>query len=222
MDLSRRLDQHLARHFEHAPPGRWGSAPDGTPSRLGALAVDIRGLDAWSDDLVAWLLDGPVRSDPLALSVLVSALAPLAIRRCGRRPQLIDDLLTEIVIVAGSVDLNDLRRCRRRHASVILDRAWDEVRKRDRRPEPCVPVDPETLAGRPAGIGSDEPLLDRFALRELRAALIRDRAEHPAVVRAWNSVVHLSQRPRRTQPEKARFSYSVGVLRRHYQSDAAA
>jgi hypothetical protein len=64
------------------------------------------------------LVGGPAQADDPALSLVVSALAPLAIQRCSGRPDLIDDLLTEMVLVGRTIKLNELFRSRRRHASV--------------------------------------------------------------------------------------------------------
>jgi hypothetical protein len=220
MNLSTRIDHELGRCGDDVPLC-WGTPPGGAGRMLTDLIGAVRRLDEGSDRSIEWLLRAEVRSDPLAITVLVSALAPLAIARCRGRTELIDDFLTEIVLVAGSIDVGDLCRSRRRHAAVILDRAWDVVRKPDRRPEPVVPVDPRTFRDHQAPPDADG-VLDRVALLGVRAAVMREGLEHPNVVRAWNAVVEISQTTRRTQREKARYSYSLAVVRRHCRSSAAA
>src|SRR5688572_25119129 len=123
MNLSTRIDQQLDRRDPVPQP--WGDPPPGAGASLGDVISALRRLDDDSDLTVEWLLRAAARSDPLAATVLVAGLAPLAIARCRGRSELIDDFLTEIVLVAGTVDVDDLRRSRRRHAAVILDRAWD-------------------------------------------------------------------------------------------------
>jgi hypothetical protein len=219
MNLSTRIDQHLARH--NRVPARWGTPPAGVGTSLEDVVAKVRRLDDGSDQTVEWLLRAEARSDPLATTVLVAALAPLSIARCRGRSELIDDFLTEIVLVAGAVDVADLQRSHRRHVAVILDRAWDVVRKPDRRPAPVVPVDPSTLHEQQVA-GHDDGVLDRVALNEARAAVMRESAAHPNVVQAWNSVLQISQVTHRTPREKARYSYSLAVVRRYCPEPAAA
>jgi hypothetical protein len=219
MNLSTRIDQHLARHSD--VPARWGVPPSSIGTSIGGVVAALRRLDDGSDRTVEWLLRAEARSDPLATIVLVAALAPLSIARCRGRSDLIDDFLTEIVLTAGAVDVADLRRSRRHHVAVILDRAWDVVRKPDRRPAPVVPVDPSTFHDHLEAVDNDG-VLDRVALTEARAAVIRESAEHPNVVRAWNSVLQISQLTHRTRRDKARYSYSLAVVRRYCPEPAAA
>jgi hypothetical protein len=184
------------------------------------VVVSIRQIDRTSDDLIEWMLAGPPRSDPLRLEVIACALAPLAIHRCRRRPDLVDEFLTEIVLVSGAIDPSVLTSSRRHAASVILDRAWDKVRKQIRRPEPVVPASPMLQNMWEAAVEHDEEaVLDGVALCQVRDALAR--GQEPAAIRAWNTVIELSERPRRTQSERARLRYACRVLRAHTSGAAA-
>jgi hypothetical protein len=132
----------------------------------------------------------------------------------------VDEFLTEIVLVAGSIDSGILTGCRRHAASVILDRAWDNVRKRLRRPEPVVPASPMLQDMREAVVElEEEAVLDVVALWQMRDALVRDHGR--AAIRAWNTVIELGEQPRRTQSERARLRYACRILRAHTSGAAA-
>lgn len=220
MNLSTRIDNHVGRCCAVLPP-EWGAPPTGVRPVAADLVGAIRRLDDDSDRVVEWLLRPEARRNPIAAELLVSALAPLAITRCRNEPGLIDEYLTEIVLVAAEVDVADLRRSRRRHASVILDRAWDVVRAPVRRPVPVVPIDPQSFADRPVLADFDD-VPDRAVLLDVRAAVLRESTAHPNVVRAWNSVLELSELTPRTRRQKARYSYSLAVVRRYCGPRAAA
>src|SRR6187431_2310323 len=98
MHLAQRVDRDLYRHLNDPPPSSWGPPPNPSGRRLGSALAGVRRLDRTSDELVDWLVGGAAQGDPLGLSLLVSALAPLAIRRCNGRPDVIDDVLTDVVL----------------------------------------------------------------------------------------------------------------------------
>lgn len=170
------------------------------------------------------LLDGDARGDPRAVAVIVTALLPLVLARCRRDRDRVDDYVAELALVIATVDVGALRRSRRRAGGVLLDRAWDEVRRPVRRPAPIVPVDPADLGRRQRDMGSsvEDDAVARVTMAEVQAAVGRAAVERPWVVPAWNTAVELAERAHRDPVEARRWKYVREVLRRHVLPDVAA
>jgi hypothetical protein len=216
MDICMLLDDDINHSSTRPIPPIWG---DQTPIRdcdsIGDLVAAVRQLDTRSDQLLLALIEGPARKDPVASSVIVSALVPLVLRRCGGKRELINEFVGELALVIAEVPIEALRQSSRRVGGVLLDRAWDEVRGPLRRPDRSVPVDPGDLFDRLSSetTSVEDEVLDRLMPAAVRAQVCAVGATRPCVVEAWNTAIELFDHERRTPTETRRWFYVRRLLR---------
>lgn len=216
MDICVLLDDHVNHSSDRSIPPEWGNEPSITDCQsVGDLVTAIRRLDCQSDGLLLALIDGPARHDALASSVVVSALLPLLIRRCGGKRDLINEFVGELALVIAEVPIEALRQSSRRVGGVLLDRAWDEVRGPLRRPDRSVPVDPGDLFDRLSSetMSVEDEVLDRLMPQAVRAQVRSAAVARPCVVEAWNTAIELFDHYRRTPTETRRWFYVRRLLR---------
>jgi hypothetical protein len=225
MDVCSLLESQVGHSCREPIPDCWGSSSVLLDAgSVGALIGVIRRLDDRSDRVLLALLEGGARGDPLGTAVIVAALVPLVLARCRGDRDRVDDYVAELALVIAIVDIEALYRSRRRVGSVLLDRAWDEVRRPIRRPSPVVPMDPTVLpvAQRDESRSVEDEALGRLAFAETDAAVRRVGVERPWVVAAWVSAVELAAASDRDAVEARRWKYVRGVLQRHVAPELVA
>ena len=123
MDVCTLLDSELHHPSRRRLPAEWlADERLGGSGSFADLCDAIRGLGDASDRVLAALLDRG-RHDPLAGKVILAALGPLAIARCGGERVMVDELLGELAIVIGEIWDGGLGASHRRIANRLLDRA---------------------------------------------------------------------------------------------------
>ena len=225
MDVCTLLEQHIAHSHRSVIPYSWGGDP--ALQQLGTiecLVGVVRHLDDRSDALLLALLKGEARGDPLCSAAIITALLPLVLARCRGDRDRVDDYVAELALVIATVEVAALERSQRRVGSVLLDRAWDEVRRPVRRPPPVDLTDPAELVGRhpSPGLSPEDEALGWIAVDEARSAVVRVGAKRTWVIPAWNAAVELADRDDRDRVEARRWKYVRGVLRLHVAPEIAA
>lgn len=219
MDL---LDVVAASHsFADRLPGRWCAPNVAGYYSLGEVVVAIDRLDDASDAVLTELLSFDL-NDPLVVPAMLLGLRRLIVL-CRRRDRvLLNDLVTEVVIVIG-----EMRRVRsvsvgRRLGYVIVDRARDRQRAALRRQLSRPVFDPSVVAETVADAGPD---LDEVVVERSQLRALRDRVEasgDPGLARSWNSLLAMVETPRSTQAERDRWKYVRRRLVQHLDPDHAA
>jgi hypothetical protein len=219
MDLADRLERELWRCTRGGIPEGWkGSRHLAACSSAEELVGRVRRIGVESDVLVDDLLAVSERPEVASL-VLAVAAVPLARARCGRDRDRCDLLLTEFALAVAEARVDRPVSVRHR-LSLLVDRAWDRVRRA--RPSGFVPVDPDDLDRTGAVADPFARVLDRDFLDGVRARLERDADAGISLVRAWNSALELYDREGRSESERDRWKYVRRVLRRLDVDDSAA
>jgi hypothetical protein len=170
MDLVQDLLVRLDRMSDDPLPADWrltsGLADVGT---FGCLVCRLRRLDRRSDAAMRALGRAAAGGDGEACLVVVAALLPLLVARCGRRPALVAEAVNELAArvsdAAGDIGLSSVanRLLRRVVWRVRHDHgahAWQE------------PVaDPSAVVNAPLAEGCEGVVVDRVALAEFRRRL---------------------------------------------------
>jgi hypothetical protein len=225
MDVCSLLESQVGLSCREPIPACWGDCPAlRDAGSVGALIGVIRRLDDRSDRALLALLEGGARGDPLCTAVIVAALVPLVLARCRGDRDRVDDYVAELALVIATIDTAALRRSRRRVGGVLLDRAWDEIRRPLRRPAPVVPMDPTVLpvAQLDERRSVEDEALGRLAFVEAEAVVRRVGVERPWVVAAWLSALELADQSERDSVEARRWKYVRGVLRTHVAPELVA
>jgi hypothetical protein len=225
MDVCSLLESQVGHSCREPIPDCWGDSPALVDAgSVDALIGVIRRLDDRSDRALLALFEGGARGDPLCTAVIVAALVPLVLARCRGDRDRVDDYVAELTLVVATIDVEALRRSRRRVGGVLLDRAWDEVRRPLRRPAPVVPMDPTVLpvARLDERRSVEDEVLGRVAFAEAAAAVRRVGVERPWVVAAWVSALELADLRERDSVEARRWKYVRGVLRTHVAPELVA
>ena len=154
------------------------------------------------------------RHDPLAGKVILAALGPLAIARCGGERVMVDELLGELAIVIGEIWDGGLGASRRRIANRLLDRAWGRIRLVSRRRQLGFSCDPALIAVKVRDRSPDpaDVAVERVAIDGLIEVL--SSPLHTTLAKAWNVAVALADKPGRTPSEQSRLKYARLILRR--------
>jgi hypothetical protein len=225
MNVCSLLEVQVGHLRGEAIPDCWGRSPALLDAgSVGGLIAMIRRLDDRSDRVLLALLEGGARGDPLCTAVIVAALVPLVLARCRGDRDRVDEFVGELALVIATVDVEALRRSRRRVGGVLLDRAWDEVRRPFRRPSPTVPMDPDLMlvTYEPEGRSAEEEALGHLALPEAAAVVRRVGVERPWVMAAWVSALELVDLPERDMVEARRWKYVRCVLQQHVAPELVA
>jgi hypothetical protein len=225
MDVCSLLELQVGHSFREPIPDCWGRSPALVDAvSAGALVGVIRRLDDRSDHVLLALLEGGARGDPLVTAVIIAALVPLVLARCRGDRERVDEFVGELALVIATVNTDALNRSRRRVGGVLLDRAWDEVRRPFRRPSPVVPMDPDLLlvTHEPEGRSAEDEALGHLAFPEADAVVRRIGAERPWVVAAWTSALELVDLPDRDKVDARRWKYVRNVLQRHVAPELVA
>ena len=219
VDLADRLERELWRCIRGGVPEQWRDGRSlSTCASTAELVVRVRRVGADSDVLVDDLL-AVVERVEVATLVLEVAAVPLARSRCGRDRERFELLLTELAVVIAEARIDPPVSVRHR-LSLLLDRAWDRVRRA--RPAGFTPADPDVLDRVACDDDGFAGVLDRFVLDDVRARLERDGEVGVGLVRAWNSALELYDVEGRTEAERDRWKYVRRVLRRLDVDDSAA
>ncbi len=219
MDLADRLERELWRCTRDGIPEDWRRSRHlSTCPSTAEMVARVRRIGVESDVLVDDLLTVGGRVD-VATLVLAVAAAPLARSRCGRDRDRCELLLTEFALVVAEARVDRPVSVRHR-LPLLMDRAWDRVRRARR--SGFAPVDPGDLDR--SGLVADPfaGVLDREMLHGVRTRLERDAEAGVALVRAWNSALELYDREGRSEAERERWKYVRRVLRRLDVDDPAA
>jgi hypothetical protein len=225
MDVCSLLEVQVGRSCREPIPDRWGdSSALLDAGSVGALIGVIRRLDNRSDRVLLALLEGGARGDPLCTAVIVAALVPLVLARCRGDRDRVDDYVAELALVIATVDVEALHRSRRRVGGVLLDRAWDEIRRPFRRPSPVAPMDPTLLSVSQLDESRsvEDEALGQLAFPEAEAVVRRVGVQRPWVAAAWVSALELAERVDRDAVEARRWKYVRVVLQRHVAPELVA
>jgi hypothetical protein len=225
MDVCSLLETQVGHSSGEPIPDCWGrSLALVDAGSIGALIGVIRRLDDRSDRALLALLEGGARGDPLGTAVIVAALVPLVLARCRGDRERVDEFVGELALVIAIIDVEALYRSRRRVGGVLLDRAWDEVRRPFRRPSPVVPMAPDLLlvAHEPEGRSAEDEALGHLAFPEAAATVRRVGVERPWVVAAWTSALELADVADRDAVEARRWKYVRSVLQQHVAPELVA
>jgi hypothetical protein len=179
------------------------------------MSDQIRELDDASDLILSGLVRA-ARHDQLAVEVVIVGLLPLALSRCGRASERVDELIGELAIVVAEAARDGLPPSGRRIANVLLDRAWGRVRRPARRVHEIVSTDAVELGWRLIDRDPDpaDLAVNRVVLEELRQSLGAHRSSHRATIRAWNVAVSLADAEVKSTSDRCRLKYARQVLRR--------
>jgi hypothetical protein len=223
VDVCCRLDAEVRQSRALAD---WAHEPElGKLSSIDELIDRVRQLDADSDVLLASLLR-LVRDDRRAVAVVVVALMPLALGRCGRSAVngRADDLVAELALVVAEASKCGLHGSTRRVANVLLDRAWAELRRPARRITEPTAADPSDLARLVVDAQPDpaDLALARVQLDGLLHTLATAGPAQAKTIRAWNTAVALADRDERSEAERYQLKYARKVLRRTLRSHVGA
>lgn len=222
MNICEVLERDLRRVTRGQVPPDWrGVSGLETLDRIDDLTRAIRRLDLDSDRVVAALLASGAH-DEVATSALVVALLPLVLARCRGRRDCMDEMIGEIALVIVAVREASPIATHRRLASVLVDRAWDRVRRPWRRPSLSLSTGIPELAAVDCGDDPETAAVDRVAVLQIRGMLAAEGNSGRSVVAAWNSVIELSEREHRTRSETDRLKYARHLLRRRLGPELAA
>jgi hypothetical protein len=223
MDVCSSLEAEVRRSRTLAD---WDDEPVlGGLSSIDEVIDHVRRLDAHSDEVLAALLR-LVRGDRRAVAVVVVALLPLALGRCGRSAVggRADDLVAELALAIVEASERSLDGSTRRIANVLLDRAWAELRRPARRTTEATPADPADLSRILVDAQPDpaDVALARVQLDGLLHRLATAGRAHSKTIRAWNTAVALADRDERSEAERYQLKYARTVLRRTLRSHLVA
>ena len=228
MRTSEHLDAEFRRLAERPSPRGWRlQPPDGRRRTLGELAGAVRPLGRESDELVRRLIVVDDDRD-LAAMVIVVGLMPLVLARGARDRNIVDDLLTELVLVIGNARVVAFDDDAERVGGLLVDRAADRLRWRRRRPRHEVAVAPQHLLWdrASAALGPEDLALDRVYLDDMRRVLSRSGPNGTRLVRSWDVAVSLADqwmaRPALTGRPREQYKYAVERLRQHGRPEQAA
>jgi hypothetical protein len=204
----------------------WAHEPElGSLSSIDEVIDQVRQLDANSDALLAALLR-LAGDDRRAVAVVIVALLPLALGRCGRSAVggRADDLVAELALVVAEASECGLDGSTRRVANVLLDRAWAELRRPARRITEPTPADPTDLARFVVDAQPDpaDLALARVQLDGLLHTLATAGPAQAKTIRAWNTAVALAERDERSEAERYQLKYARKVIRRTLRSHLVA
>ncbi len=220
MDLANRLERELARCTRDRVPHEWRDHDClAACATVSELVRRVRRVGPNSDALVDALLAVEERRDEATLIVEVASL-PLARARCAGDRDRFESLLGELAIVVAEARLAALDGSMRHRLPLLLDRAWDRVRRP--RLSMFLLAGTEVLERVADCDDAFDAMLDRLVLEDLRGRLGAGGAASAGLVRAWNSVVVLLEREDRTAAERDRWKYARRVLRRLDVGDTAA
>lgn len=189
---------------------------------VGHAVGAVRRVGVRSDAVLAELLRAP--DDQLVGLVVVEALVPMLKCRARGDRELLDDLITELLVV-----FDDLRqgRCRPRcsHlANFLMDTAWDRCRRDRRSSEVIAPVDiTDVIPLIPArDPGPERSAVNRAAVVEFDRRVQRSAQQDPVLERSWRDALRLVDHPRSTAADQDRWRYVRKVLRRYANADLVA
>jgi hypothetical protein len=205
MDVCSLLELQVGHLCGEPIPDRWGHAQVLLDAgSVGALISVIRRLDDRSDRVLLALLEGGARGDPLGTAVIVAALVPLVLARCRGDRDRVDEFVGELALVIATVDVEALRRSRRRVGGVLLDR------------------DLLLVTHEPEGRSAEDEALGHLAFPEADAVVRRVGVERPWVVAAWTSALELADVADRDAAEARRWKYVRSVLQQHVAPELVA
>jgi hypothetical protein len=223
MDMVRALEASVGAAGGRPLPVAWrgDSRFEGVGSVDGLLSA-VRACDDRSDRLLEALVDlGP--DDPTAPVVVLAALLRLRAGRCGRSPERLDALASELAVVLAEAWRGELPRPpERRLANVMADRAWGRVRTAERRGRwmEQVPLDVTGPECASSWMSPEEATVAPVTVSQFRARVATARGPRERqLVRAWNAAVELWDVDRETVAERNRWQYAKRVLRRHVSPD---
>jgi hypothetical protein len=225
MDVCALLESQVGRSGREPIPDGWGNSSALLDAgSVGALIGVIRRLDDGSDRVLLALFEGGARGDPLCTAVIVAALVPLVLARCRGDRDRVNDYVAELALVIATVDVEALHRSRRRVSGLLLDRAWDEIRRPFRRPSPVAPMDPTLMSVSQLDErrSVEDEALGHLAFPEAEAVVHRVGVARPWVAAAWVSALELAERVDRDAVEARRWKYVRGVLRTHVAPELVA
>jgi hypothetical protein len=189
------------------------------------MIVQIRQAGESSDLIVRRLL-ARGQTDPFAAALVVASLVRLGLRRCRGDRDRLAALVSELAIVVGEAWAGAIPESDRRLAHVLVDRAWGRVRAIERKGRWVRAVDLDAVADAlPASApGPEHVVVSRVAFEEFRGVLASGRTrgdvvDRGPVLRAWNTVADLMDRPAWSQQERNQWRYARQVLRRRVSPD---
>ena len=213
MHLYRRIAIETQLVFRAGLPTRWAEDP-----LLGQfvchreLIQELRSSSGVSDGLAVALVR---QGGPEASLILVHASTPLVLGWTKRDWAFFDDVVVEVAIVVGELQLEAELEYKRRPLHYIVDLAADRVKKRRVRGRDLEPIpDDDPAWVRPCEQpGPEELTIGHLAIEDLRRSLValppRRMAE---AVANWNTVIELMDRSN-AQSERNRLSHSRRRLR---------
>lgn len=221
MNTSDRLEVTFRRIRPQLLPPTWDSDLPGWSERtLGELVEAIRVLGRDSDALVRGLVAVDDERE-LATFVLLDALMPLLLRYASSDARIVEDLVTELVLVIADARVG-FGPNSRRLGGVLADRAYDRFRwETQRRETHELLTEPRHLVWeRPAAVpGPEEVVAGCVRLSDVRRALNRPDPLGRQLVRAWDVAVALGERamarPSLQGNEKQHWHYAIRRLREH-------
>lgn len=221
--MCRLLDAKVRRS---AALNDWACEPELACVRSVDEVIDrVRHLDAESDQVLGALLRVGGR-DRRAVEVVVVALLPLVLSRCGRSVvrSRVDEVVGELALVVAQATEGGVTASGRRVANVLVDRAWAEVRRPSRRLAQPVPADPTNLGHVLVDREPDpaDVAVQRVELEALMRSLAQAGPAQAKTIRAWNTAVALADLERRSEAERYRLKYARKVLRRAFGPDLVA
>lgn len=213
MYFYRRIATESQLTFRAGLPTRWAEDPLlGQFTNHRELIQELRSSSAVADGLaVALVREG----SPEASLLLVHASTPLVLGWTKRDWAFFDDVVVEVAIVVGELQLEADLEYKRRPLHYLVDLAADRVKKRRVRGRDLEPIaDDDPAWDRPsAEPGPEELAVGHMAIDDVRRALValppRRMAE---AVANWNTVVELMGRSN-AQAERNRLSHSRLRLR---------
>jgi hypothetical protein len=213
MYLYRRIAAESQLAFRAGLPNRWARDPLlGQFSSHRDLIQELRSASEIADGLtVALVREG----SPEASLLLVHASTPLILGWTKRDWGFFDDVVVEVAIVVGELQLEADLEYKRRPLHYLVDLAADRVKKRRVRGRDLEPIpDTDQAWERPCATpGPEELAIGHLAIDDVRRALValppRRMAE---AVANWNAVVELMGRSN-AQAERNRLSHSRQRLR---------
>jgi hypothetical protein len=216
VDVCRLLESSVSRARRSSIPSVWAQEPAfGSCATLDDVVHGVRGLDERSDELLGALVRR-ARFDELAASVAVVALLPLALARCTKGRDQVDEVIGELAMVIGDAAGAGVPMAGPGVANRLLDRAWARLRRRDRRNLHWHACDPLGLEWRLADHGADpaEVAACRVDLQRAVRWLSAAGPTYGAATRAWNTAVSLSGSEPPSPAVRRRLKYARRLLRR--------
>jgi hypothetical protein len=212
--LCDQLTREQARHARDPLPETWANEPSLVGyANLGQLIIAIRRFDERASEAIKGLLVLDEHRDEATL-VLLSALLPALVGRLRAHRDQIPDALAELALVIRE------RRAiggHRQAGNVLLDRVCDRLRRPagQRGFQPViVPIEEGADLPDPAA-GPERLAVDRVALDQFRAALVRTAAVNPSARDSLDRVLELTDGRTLSAAERQRLRRARTRLRAH-------